>query len=68
KATNLTAVEKKGKRIRFTDGGKAVMADTAGSAVTIGGAKAKASALKAGLTCDISYLGNGDNARSIACR
>lgn len=68
KATRLTAVEKKGGLIRFTDGGKEVMAETAGSSVTVGGAKAKASALKAGLTCDVSYLGNGDSARSIACR
>ena len=67
-ASKLAAVEKKGRVIRFEDGGKAVMADTGEAQVTIAGKDAKSIDLKAGLVCDISYLGNGDMARSVACR
>jgi tripartite-type tricarboxylate transporter receptor subunit TctC len=68
KAAALTGVEKKGRRIRFADDGKDVAADTDGAAVTIAGKKARAADLKPGLVCDVAYLGNGDTARSVACR
>ena len=66
--TDLTGVERAGGKIAFTDRGKAVKADTEGAKVSIAGKEAKASDLKPGLTCDISYLGDGDAARTIACR
>ncbi|HWG07193.1 MAG TPA: hypothetical protein VG271_19490, partial [Beijerinckiaceae bacterium] len=65
-AAALTAVDK--GQIAFSDGGKPVKASTQGAKISIAGKSAKAGALKAGLTCDISYLGDGDAARTIACR
>lgn len=38
------------------------------SRVTIGGEKAKTKALKAGMACDFRYFGEGDLAKSIACK
>lgn len=66
--STLTAVEKKGQLIAFDDGGKAAKADAREAKVTIAGADAKSADLKPGLVCDISYLGNGDMARSVACK
>lgn len=54
--------------IAFTDGGKPVKASTEGAKVSIAGKPGKASELKSGLTCDISYLGDGDAARTITCQ
>jgi hypothetical protein len=68
KATTLTEVEGKGHVIGFTDGGKPVKAETARAKITIAGSAAKAADLKAGLTCDVSYLGNGDVARQVVCQ
>jgi tripartite-type tricarboxylate transporter receptor subunit TctC len=64
----LTEVESQGRMIGFADRGKPVKADTGGAKVTIAGRVAKASDLKVGLACEISYLGNGDNARQVECR
>lgn len=68
KATTLNAVEKKGHVIGFTDRGKPVTADTTRAKISIAGHAAKAADLKVGLTCDVSYLGDRDNARQVACR
>jgi hypothetical protein len=54
--------------IRFEHDGKPVMADAGEAQVTIAGKEAKSADLTAGLSCDISYLGNGDVARSVACQ
>lgn len=67
-ASALTGVEKKGRIIAFNHGGKPAKADTANAQVTIAGKEAKNTDLKPGLVCDISYLGNNDQARTIACR
>ena len=64
----LTGVEEGGGTIGFADGGKAVKAGTAGAKIAIAGKEGKRGDLKAGLVCDISYLGNGDLARTIACK
>ena len=64
----LTEVESQGHMIGFADRGQPVKADTGGAKVTIAGRVAKASDLKVGLACEISYLGNGDNARQVECR
>jgi tripartite-type tricarboxylate transporter receptor subunit TctC len=68
KGTTLNAVESEGRVIGFSDRGRAVKADTAGAKVTIGGSAVRAADLKVGLSCDVSYLGNGDNARQVECR
>ena len=48
---------------------KAAGSKDAGDAkITVAGAEAKGSDLKAGQVCDISYLGDGDSARIVACR
>jgi tripartite-type tricarboxylate transporter receptor subunit TctC len=67
RGSTLTDVQKKGRIIAFADRGKPVKADTNGSKITIAGKAAKRADLKAGLVCDISYLGNNDQARTIAC-
>ncbi|HET9149585.1 MAG TPA: tripartite tricarboxylate transporter substrate-binding protein [Alphaproteobacteria bacterium] len=67
KATTIEDVKK--SRVTFKDNGKTVRASASGKThVTIGGQKADRKALKAGLVCDIRYLGDGDAADSIACK
>ena len=67
KETKLTA-DAKGGSVAFTDGGKPVSAALAGAKITVAGSEAKAAALKAGLVCDVVYLGNKDAAQSVTCR
>jgi tripartite-type tricarboxylate transporter receptor subunit TctC len=67
-ASTLTKVEKKGRSISFEDRGKPVTADAGDAQVKIAGKDAKGADLKPGLVCDISYLGNGDVARSVVCK
>ena len=54
--------------VTFTDSGKAVSAALEGAKITLAGEEAKTSDLKAGLTCDVVYLGNKDAAQSVTCR
>jgi tripartite-type tricarboxylate transporter receptor subunit TctC len=68
KGAKLTGIEDDGGTIAFADGGKPVKAGTAGAKISIAGQASKRGDLKQGLDCDISYLGNGDLARTIACR
>lgn len=62
-----------GKKGRFAvtlaDGGKkeTVIVSRDRTEVTIGGKKAEAKALKAGMTCAIAYLGDKTTAASVAC-
>lgn len=58
----------KKRKLAFSDGGKAVTADLSGTKITIAGKKAKSKALKAGMVCDIKYLGDGDAAESVTCK
>jgi tripartite-type tricarboxylate transporter receptor subunit TctC len=67
-AAALTGVERGGRFILFVDGGKPVKADAGDAKITIAGADGKTADFKAGMVCDISYLGNGDAARSVACK
>ena len=67
-AAALTAVEGESRMIGFQDHGRAVKAGLAGARITIGGQAARLDDLHAGLTCDISYLGDGDSARRVDCR
>lgn len=67
-AATLTGIERGGRIILFNDGGKPVKADAGGAKITIAGAAGKTAAFKPGMVCDISYLGNGDSARSVSCK
>jgi tripartite-type tricarboxylate transporter receptor subunit TctC len=67
KETKLSA-DAKGGSVAFTDGGKPVSAALEGAKITVAGAEAKTSDLKAGLVCDVVYLGNKDAAQSVTCR
>ncbi|MQA65104.1 MAG: hypothetical protein GEU76_04260 [Alphaproteobacteria bacterium] len=58
----------KKRNLVFKDGGKAVEAGTSGAKITVDGKKVKSKALKAGMTCDITYLGDHDVAGKIDCR
>jgi hypothetical protein len=68
KAVALMDVDKNGRAVAFKDGGNDIKVTTEDSKITVGGKSAAASALKAGMVCDIVHLGNGDAARTIACR
>jgi hypothetical protein len=58
-----------GRKIGFMDSGKSVSASISGATkITIAGEKADRKQLKAGLTCDVVYLGDGDKAQSVNCR
>lgn len=66
-ATTIEAVEK--GRIVFKDKGKTVRVEAGeDTKITVAGQKAEKSALKAGLVCDVRYLGDGDAAGEIACK
>ena len=65
KATTIGGVKK--RKLAFTDNGKNVTADLSGTKITIKGKKAKSKALKAGMVCDVKYLGDGDAAGSVTC-
>jgi ABC-type Fe3+ transport system substrate-binding protein len=68
--TKLTAVEKGGRGLRFkVKGGEhKVKMSGSRSEVTIGGKRSARSKLKAGMECEISYLGNGNEARKVSCQ
>lgn len=65
----LVKTNKKGSRIWFMDKGKEAQASVSGrrSTVTIAGKKAKRSALKAGMSCAITYEGHRTLAKTVAC-
>ncbi len=66
----LEAVKGKGKTIAFKDGGKTIQVTISGSRtkLAIAGKKAKRGALKAGMTCKITHLGNKSTAKSLDCK
>lgn len=65
KGATIDGVKK--RKLAFTDGGKNVTADLSGTKIKIKGKKAKSKALKAGMVCDITYLGDGDAAQNVTC-
>jgi hypothetical protein len=68
-ATTLTGTQKKGRVVAFEAKGKAQTAKVAKKTkITVGGKAAKASALKAGMACDVDYYGDGGQAKTIACK
>jgi hypothetical protein len=67
----LTEIEKGGRVLKLQlAGGDDVKTKISGSrtAVTVGGAKAKRSALKVGMTCSVTYTGDGTEAKQVDCR
>lgn len=66
KGAALTKVS--GRTISFTDKGKPVTASMGQTKVTIAGKEADRKELKAGQTCDVVYLGDGDDAQSVSCQ
>lgn len=68
-STSLTGVKKKGKVIAFEAKGKAQTARIGKKTkITVAGKKAKGSALKAGMACDVDYFGDGGQAKSVSCK
>lgn len=67
----LSEIKKGGRVLKLQlAGGKDVKTKVSGSrtAVTIGGAKAKRSALKVGMTCSVMYTGTGTEAKQVDCQ
>ena len=65
KGVKIDGVKK--RRVMFMDGGKKVSANMRRAKITIDGKKVKRKAVKAGLTCDITYLGDKDAAKKMTC-
>lgn len=68
KGVAISAIKNDGRAISFQQGGKTVTAELEGAKVTIAGTEAKGDDLKAGLVCDIVYLGDGDVAQTVTCQ
>ncbi len=66
KGVALTTVS--GRTIGFSDQGKPVTASIGETKITVAGKEADRKELKPGLNCDVVYLGNGDEAQSVACQ
>jgi len=68
--TVLTAVKRGGRRLSFKVGGGEHKVKVSGSRteILIGGKSGSRGKLKVGMDCQISYLGNGNEARKIACK
>ncbi len=68
--TALAAVKGKGKTVVFSDAGKTVEIAISGSQtdLKVGGKAAKRDALKAGMTCKITHLGDQSTAKEIDCK
>lgn len=66
KAARIDAVSD--RSISFLDGGRKVSSELADTAITIGGDKKTAADLKAGMTCEVVYLGDRDATQFLACQ
>jgi tripartite-type tricarboxylate transporter receptor subunit TctC len=65
KGTKIERIKK--RNVFFKDGGKTVRAGARRAKIYINGKKVKRKALKAGMMCDITYLGHKDAAKTITC-
>ncbi len=65
----VTEIGKGGRSIKFMHQGKAVAAKISGSrtAVTLDGKTAKRDAIKPGMTCEVTYPGPGEEAKTVHC-
>ena len=68
--TVLTAVKRGGRRLAFKVKGGEHKAKISRSRteIVIGGKSSSRSKLKPGMACEIAYLGNGNEARKVACK
>ncbi len=68
--TILTAVKRGGRRLAFKVGGSEHKAKISRSRteIVIGGKSSSRGKLKAGMACEIAYLGNGNEARKVSCK
>lgn len=66
----LDQVMNEGRELGFKDGGAAKTAKVSSSEteVTIGGKTEKRASLKPGMSCEISYPGDGQTAKKVACK
>ncbi len=66
----VTGVKRKGRNIAFKGkkGAMEVSVSKSSTKVSIGGKKAKRSAIKVGMTCTITHLGPNSRAKKIACK
>jgi iron(III) transport system substrate-binding protein len=67
--TVLTSVKRGGRRLKFKVGGgeHKVKVSRSRTEIFIGGKPGARGKLKAGMACEISYLGNGGEAKKISC-
>ncbi len=67
--TKLTGIAREGRLVSFMDKGNKTEAAVSGGSTQImrAGQKMEASALKEGMTCEITYYGNKGTAAKIAC-
>lgn len=65
---NVALSRVEGRTIGFADQGKPVTASLGQTKISIAGKEADRKELKPGLTCDVVYLGDGDEAGSVTCR
>lgn len=69
-STTITDIKKGGRVLHFQVKGKSHKTKVSGSRtkVTIAGKKSKRKNIKVGMACDVSYQGNGTEAKNIACK
>ncbi len=68
--SNLDKVENDGRVLHFMAEGKAMKSKISGNRtrIEVGGKEAKRSALKAGMSCEFSYMGNGEEISEVKCK
>ncbi|MFT5540718.1 MAG: hypothetical protein ACI82H_002255 [Alphaproteobacteria bacterium] len=66
----ISKIKKRGGAVEFKMAGKPETVAVSGrrTRITIGGKKARRSKLKAGMDCQLTYRGSGDEAKVIACK
>ncbi|MFT5539599.1 MAG: iron(III) transport system substrate-binding protein [Alphaproteobacteria bacterium] len=69
-ATTLTKIERGGRMISFKVGGTTHKAKISGSRsqIVVGGKAVRRNKLKVGLACDVTYSGDGSEAKIISCK
>jgi tripartite-type tricarboxylate transporter receptor subunit TctC len=69
-STTITDIKKGGRELHFQVKGKSHKTKVSGSRtkITIAGKEGKRKNIKVGMVCDVSYQGNGTEAKNIACK
>ena len=69
-SSSLEKVENGGRVLHYKANGKAIKSKVSGSRtkIEIAGKEAKRGALKAGMACEISYMGNGAEVAEVKCK